>query len=188
MKRKIIIPTSFTAFAVIAALFATFPQGHAETSLEPVPESWRGRWQVTVEYRDRDTGSLTATDITTTSICPGEPIVPTVLSTLLHVSGESSDNQLRFSCNAKHSPVPGCNIFVEADLDTVRNGDDWTGTGSWNARSVGACEHLEFGENIVVTGRRIGSEVVCDGAPRSLVQRVFPNSGIVPAIAQEVLR
>ena len=77
MKRKIYISLLVTVIAGVVVLGAGVPKGHTVPDrIQTIPESWRGTWEVTVAYRDRDTGALVATDVTTAEICPGEPIIP----------------------------------------------------------------------------------------------------------------
>ena len=51
--------------ALVAVNAGVVPQGHANDRALTVPEAWRGTWEVTVAYRDRETGALVATDVTT---------------------------------------------------------------------------------------------------------------------------
>lgn len=163
-------------------LLAGVLKGQAEDNGLTVPEAWRGKWEVTVAYRDRETGALVATDVTTAAICPGEPIVPPVLNTFLHSSGQANESNIGLSCHAKHSPRPGCNLFVEVSFNSHRDGDTWTGAGSWTARVVGNCEHLNFGEDFVVSGRRVRQDAACDGEGSSLVHRFFAHGALVPVL------
>ena len=152
---------------------------------EKIPEAWRGTWKVTVAYRDHETGALVATDVTTAEICPGEPIMPALLSTSLHCSANADDNEIGVLCSAKHSPRPGCNVFVNADLDSQREGNNWSGTGRWSAKVVGNCEHVTFGEDFVVSGTRVSREAACFGVRSSLVRRFFVHPGLVRFFAEE---
>ena len=151
---------------------------------EKIPEAWRGTWKVTVAYRDHQTGRLVATDVTTAAICPGEPIMPPLLSTSLHCSGETGGSEIGVLCSAKHSPRPGCNVFVNADLESQRDGETWSGTGSWSAKVVGNCEHINFGQDFVVSGTRISTFAACDGQQLSLVHRFFAHPGIVTILSE----
>jgi len=65
------------AIALIGiAITASPPQSRDQT----IPEAWIGTWEVSVDYRDRQTGALVATDVTTDEICPGDPIIPPQLA------------------------------------------------------------------------------------------------------------
>jgi hypothetical protein len=66
-----------------------------------VPEEWRGTWEVTVSYYDRETGALVATDVTTAAICPGELIAPPLFNTLLHLSGVANQNAINLATNGE---------------------------------------------------------------------------------------
>ncbi|GEM_PF-2306677 len=165
--------------AASLALLAGVPDENTGGRRLTVPEEWRGTWEVTVTYRDHETGAVVATDVTTAAICPGEPIAPPFLNTLLNLSGEANDRRMNISGQAKYAPRPGCNIFVNVYFQSQRHGDIWRGTGSWRAKVVGNCGRSEFGENIEVSGRRVSSAAVCNGQPLSLVHRFFAHSGLI---------
>lgn len=173
------------ASALLAAFglvwVAGVPQSPANGRDPLVPDAWRGTWEVTVSYRDHQTGALVATDVTTDAICPGEPIAPPLLNTISNLWGRADDRELKLSGQAKYSPRPGCHVLIEVKLDSRRDGDTWSGTGSWTARVVGNCEHLSFGEDFVVSGRR-STEAACDGEGASLVERFFAHSALIPAL------
>jgi hypothetical protein len=85
--RRVRVGFSLGLLAVVGwTLLASVAARQAQGALT-VPAEWRGTWEVTVNYRDRATGALVATDVTTEAICPGEPIAPPLLNTLLHLSG-----------------------------------------------------------------------------------------------------
>jgi hypothetical protein len=182
MRRKILFSLLVAAAAGLVALGAGARKDGTGGSGLLVPEAWRGTWEVTVSYRDRATGALVAEDITTAAVCPGELVVPPLLSTALRCTGQAAEGRININCGAKYSPRPGCNVFVEARLDSRRVVDSWNGTGSWTAKVVGNCEHMNFGEDVVVTGRRVSSEAACDGASASLVHRFFAHSALVPVL------
>ena len=182
MKRRIFFSFLVTAAAGLIALGAGARKDGRGGSGLMVPEAWRGTWEVTVSYRDRETGALVAEDVTTASVCPGELVVPPLLSTALRCTGQAAEGRIDVSCGAKYSPRPGCNVFVEAKLDSRRDGDSWNGAGSWTAKVVGNCEHMNFGEDFVVTGRRVSHEAACDGVRASLVHRFFAHSALVPVL------
>ena len=152
---------------------------------EKIPESWRGTWKVTVAYRDHETGALVSTDVTTAEMCPGEPIIPDLAINSLNCSANANVNLIGALCSAKHSPFPGCNVFVDTDLDSKRTGDIWSGTGRWTAKVVGNCEHIGFGEDFEVSGTRVSSNAACSGVRSSLVQRFFPHPGLIGFFAEE---
>ena len=169
------------AFALV--LFAGVPAPSANNNALTVPDAWRGTWEVTVSCRDHATGMLVATDVTTDEICPGEPIVPRLLNTITNLSGTANESELKLTGHAKYSPQSGCNVHIEVTLDSQRDGDTWSGTGSWSAREVGNCEHSDFGEDFVVSGRRINTEAACDTPSSSLLQRFFTNGLLSPVLA-----
>lgn len=182
MKRRILCSLLVVSAAALLAFNVGAHKGNTGGAGPTIPEDWRGAWEVTVSYSDSATGALVATDVTTAAICPGEPVMPPLLSTLLRCSGEATENRLDLTCSAKHSPRPGCNIFVEAQLNSQREGDNWNGVGSWNARIVGNCEHTNFGQDFVVTGRRVSGEAACDGPMTSLIHRFFAHSQLIPVL------
>lgn len=141
-----------------------------------VPEAWRGTWEVTVAYTDHETGALVATDVTTGPVCPGEPIVPRLGDLRLRCWTGATPRSIAFSCRTKRSPRHGCNIFVEARLNSAREGDSWSGAGGWKAKVVGECEHSRSGEDVFVSGTRVSREARCDGARSSLVDRFFATT------------
>jgi hypothetical protein len=182
MKRKTYFALLFCAVAGLATFGADLPKVHSGDRAANVPETWRGTWEVTVAYHNHETGALVSTDVTTAAICPGEPILPALFGVRLQCSDEADDGEIGVVCRAKLSPKYGCNVFVQAGLESQRNGDNWNGTGSWTAKVVGECEHSNFGEDIVVTGRRISGVAMCDGARLSLAQRFFMHSALVPVL------
>jgi hypothetical protein len=181
MKRKILLGGFFTIVCGLVAFGAARPQKQSTTG-QTLPESWRGTWEVTVEYRNRETGGLVATEVTTAEICANESVLPALLDTRINCSVVADAGELGIVCRAKHSPQPGCNVFVEAGLESQRDGDMWNGTGSWKAKVVGECEHQNFGEDIVVKGRRLSSEAVCGGPPRNLIQEFFAHGALVSVL------
>ena len=182
MKRKIYFALLLTAATGLIAFGVSMPKDKTTGDRLTVPEAWRGTWEVTVSYRVHATGALVATDVTTAAICPGEPIVPSLLGTQLHCAGDANESEMGVSCHAKRSPQPGCNVFVEAGLESQRDGDSWSGNGNWTVKVVGNCEHLNFGEDIVVTGRRVSSAAACDGVPASLIHRFFAHGALVSVL------
>ena len=62
--------------------------------------------------------------------------------------------------------------------------DAWNGAGHWTAKVVGQCEHLEFGEDIVVSGRRLSREAACGSQEPSLVERFFTHSALIPVLGR----
>jgi hypothetical protein len=126
---------------------------------------------------------LVATDVTTDAICPGEPIVPRPLNTITNLSGTANESELKLTGHAKYSPRPGCNVHIDVTLDSQRDGDTWSGTGSWSAKEVGNCDHLDFSEDFVVTARRVSTEAACDSQNQSLLQRFFTNGLLSPVLA-----
>ena len=182
MKRRIYFFLLISAVVALVALGVGARNDGKSAGDLMVPEAWRGMWEVTVSYRDRETGALVAEDVTTAEVCPGEPVVPPLLSTALRCTGRTDERRIALYCSAKHSPRPGCNVFVEAALESRRDGEMWNGTGKWTAKVVGNCEHLIFGEDVVVTGRRVNSEAACDGPSASLVHRFFAHSALVPVL------
>ena len=210
MKRMIYFSLLISAFAGSLVLGMGLPQGHSRevddvlgqdmtTSQkqtdddETVPEAWRGTWEVTVAYRDHETGALIATDVTTAAICPGEPIIPALTIKSLRCSTDAADNEIGALCSAKHSPMPGCKVLVNTVLDSTREGEIWSGKGSWTARVVGSClqgerlcpncEQLSFGEDFVLAGIRVSYEAACDGETSSLVRSFFAHPALVPILA-----
>jgi hypothetical protein len=184
MKRRVRFTLLTGAVAALVTLGAGALKGHTGGfGGLTVPEDWRGTWEVTVAYRDRETGALVATDVTTAAICPGEPIMPPLLDTLLHCSGDTAKDRLGVTCAAKHSPRPGSDIFVGASLVSRLDGDAWSGNGVWAVKEVGRGGRQDYGEDFAVSGRRVGREAACDGERASLVQRFFAHSGIVPVLA-----
>ena len=123
MKRGIYFFLLVCAAAALVTLGAGAGNDGKGASDLMVPEAWRGTWEVTVSYRDRETGALVAEDVTTAAICPGEPITPPLLSTALRCTGQAADRRIALYSIAKHSPRPGCNVFVEAALESRRDGD-----------------------------------------------------------------
>lgn len=179
MKHRIYFALLLSAVTGLAAFGTSVPQKQKEDG-QTLPEAWRGTWEVTVAYRDRATGALVATDVTTTAICPNEPILPSLLNTPVHCTVETDQSDLSVWCRAKHSPQPGCNQFIEARLDSQRDGDTWSGNGSWTAKVVGKCrEDINIGEDFVVTGTRVSNAEACDGVPASLVHRFFAHPALV---------
>jgi hypothetical protein len=159
-------------------------QTNQKEDAEKIPEAWRGTWKVTVAYRDHATGALVATDVTTAEICPGEPIIPDLAIKSLNCAATANDNEIGALCSAKHSPFPGCNVFVTTELDSKREGNTWSGTGRWTAKVVGTCEHVSFGEDFVVSGTRVSTDAACFGVKSSLVRRFFAHPELIRFFAE----
>ena len=188
MKRRIYFSLVISAIAGLVALVAGVPQGHSnqDRGSQTVPEAWRGMWKVTVDYRDHETGALVATDVSTAQMCPGEPIIPPQLNGVVRCSTAAADSEIGMSCQRFQRMIrnAGCNVFVEAELDSQRDGDTWTGTGSWFVNFVGKCDQTNFGEDVVVSGTRMSNEAACAGEQSSLVQGFFAHPLLVPIFAE----
>ena len=169
-------------------LVAGAANGDAPNCSPTIPRSWRGTWEVTVDWIDRESGALLASDVSTASICPGIPIKPPLLNTLTNCSGKSGDRALELSCRAKYSPRRGCNVFVDMDFESDLDGDAWNGEGHWTAKVVGNCEHLDLGEDFVVSGRRLSRQAVCESNGPSLVERFFLHGALIPVLGNGVTK
>ena len=176
-----------------SGLFSTQPaglNGKDKSRSETITEDWRGTWQVSVAYRDHETGIVMGTDISTTSICPGEAILPASLGRKAACATRTSDQGISALCGAIQLAAPGCVVFIDALLDTHRSGEVWSGTGSWRALLVGACAHPEpknfkqntFGEDFVVNGTRISNHPNCDTTRPSLLESVFARPELSPVL------
>jgi hypothetical protein len=142
---------------------------------------------VTVAYRDGESGALVATDISTAPICPGEPIFPPQLNAQVSCSGVSADSEISSRCvrvQPTRDLLLACKQFVETELDSKRDGDTWSGVGSWSVWGGGTCFPFSFRQDFVVSGRRLSNEAACTGEPSSLVQSFFPHPGLVPILAE----
>lgn len=149
-----------------------------------IPDAWIGTWEVTVDYRDRQTGALLATDVTTDEICPGEPIIPPQLDTYVRCSSEAAMRDFGISCNW-HRTIPGsgCNAFGNIEFKSKFDGDSWVGNGTWSANSVGKCTHANYVEDFVVSAKRISTKASCDRKSSSLVEKFFLHNRLVPFLA-----
>ena len=189
MKRRIFFSILVSAIAGLVALGAGVPKGHTNQDRrgQTIPEAWRGTWKVTVDYRDHETGALIATDVITAEICPGEVLIPAQLDALFRCSSEVADSQIGFSCQPVPRSIrnPGCNGFVETSLDSQREGDTWSGTGSWSVNFVGKCDQSSFGQDVVVSGTRVSNETACGDKQSSLVRDFFARPELVPLLAEE---
>jgi hypothetical protein len=171
--------------AVVGLLLLGSPAtSRASGSCPGIAASWRGTWEVTVDYIDRKTGALVATDVTTAAICPGMPIKPPLLSTLSSFTEHGGDRGLNVAYRAKHTPQRGCNVFVEVAFHSVRNGDSWNGTGHWTATGVGNCTHFDAGEDFVVSGTRLSRSATCGFKEPSLVERFFAHNALIPFLGR----
>jgi hypothetical protein len=130
---------------------------------------------VSVDYRDRQTGALLATDVTTDEICPGDPIIPPQLPRDVRCSSEIAAGDVGISCHNSHRTIPGsgCNAFGDIEFKSKFDGDSWVGTGNWSANSVGKCPHTNYDEDFVVSGKRISTKASCDRKSSSLVEKFF---------------
>lgn len=184
MRRRIYpFPLLMISIAGLVVVGAGVPKGYTVQDRNPtIPEAWRGIWEVTVAYRDHETGALVTTDAITAEICPGEPIIPPQLNAFVRCSNEAADNEIGISCRDRQRKIwdTGCDVFVAAELISQRNGDSWRGTGSWSVTSVGQCSQSSHAEDLVVSGTRISTAAACDSKGSSLLQRFFANSMLVP--------
>ncbi len=185
MKRRIYLSILISAIAGLAVFGVGVPKGHTvQDRMRTVPEAWRGIWEVTVAYRDHETGALVTTDVITAEICPGEPIIPSQLNAFVRCLDEVADNEIGTSCRNRQRMIRdrGCDVFGAAELTSQRDGDSWSGTGSWSVSFVGQCNRSNLAEDLVVTGTRISTAAACDGESSSLVQRFFAHSRLVPML------
>ena len=185
MERKFYFSLLVTVIAGVVVLGAGVPKNHAVPNhIQTIPETWRGTWEVTVAYRDRDTGALVATDVTTAEICPGEPIMPPQLRAQVLCSDQIADSDISVSCRNRQRGIRegGCDFSAAAELATQRNGDSWSGTGNWSVNFVGNCSQTTQAEDFVVSGTRISTEAACDAEPSSLLQKFFAHSNLVPVL------
>lgn len=177
----------WTLLAGVGLLLVGGPErANARDCGRTVSEPWRGTWEVTVDYVDRKTGALVASDVSTAAICPGIPIMPQLSNTLTSCIANSSDRAIKLSCLAKHALRHGCNVFVDVTFDSRLDGDAWNGAGHWAAKVVGHCEHLDFGEDFVVSGRRLSRQAACEPTGPSLVERFFPHGALIPVLGNGV--
>ena len=170
------------AIALIGiAITASPPQSLGQT----IPETWIGTWEVSVDYRDRQTGALVATDVTTDEICPGDPIIPPQLAQYVRCSSEATTSDLGISCHNWHQTIPGsgCNAFGDVEFKSQFNDDSWVGNGNWSAKTVGKCAHANYAEDIVVSAKRISRKASCNRGSSSLVEKFFLHSRLVPFLA-----
>src|SRR5688572_29677904 len=126
MKRQIYFSLLVTVIAGVVVLGAGVTNSHTVPGLiQTIPETWRGTWEVTVSYRDRDTGALVATDVTTAEICPGEPVIPPQLRAQVLCSDQIADNGIGISCRNRQTGIRdrGCDYSAAAELATQRNGE-----------------------------------------------------------------
>jgi hypothetical protein len=163
-------------------LLVNGPASAAQDCGQGITKAWRGMWEVTVDYIDRESGALLASDTSTAAICPGMLIKPELLNTTLSCSGSAGDRGMKVSCRAKYSPRRGCNALVDLDFVSDLSGDAWNGFGHWTAKVDGNCEHIELGEDFVVSGRRLTRQAVCESGGPSLVERFFLHSALIPVL------
>ena len=182
MKRRIYL---FSLLIIAAAgLFVTgaeLARNDSDERNPTVPERWIGTWEVTVDYRDRQTGALLASDVSTNEICPGDPIVPPQLAAYVRCSNAAAKGDLTISCHNWHRMIePGCNALGNVEFKSTLDGDSWTGSGNWSGNLVGKCIQANYVEDFVVSGKRISPKVSCDRGSSSLVEKFFLHSRLVP--------
>ena len=188
MKHRIYLFSLFSLLIIASAgllIGSEVPRDNSAQRDQTIPEAWIGTWEVSVDYRDRQTGALLATDVTTDEICPGDPIIPPQLATLVRCSSEAATGDLSISCHKWHKTIPGsgCNAFGDIEFKSQFDGNSWAGTGSWSAKSVGKCVHANYAEDFVVTGKRISTKASCDRGSSSLVEKFFLHNRLVPFLA-----
>jgi len=203
VSRPILVSTLVVILLGVIGLGFANPHGQQTDSVQAanqkkprvvIPEDWRGTWQVSVAYRDQETGLLVNTDVTTAPICPGERILPDSLMRMADCTTLTNDHEISTMCGARHMPVPGCVVFINTALDSRRDGEIWRGVGSWRARVVGFCARPEpkqscaqrdrntFGEDFVVSGTRISNQANCNNARRTLLESFFAHSELTPLL------
>ena len=182
MKRRVyFFSLLVTVVVFIVAGAATSKSKIGQIPIRTIPDSWSGVWEVTVDYRDGTTGALVATDVTTSEICPGEPIIPPELNAIARCADEVTDSVMGVAChNFQKFAEPSCNSFSSIEFSSKRKGDSWNGKGKWSANLSAKCIQPKYTETFVVTGRRISRNASCDRAASSLVQKFFLHSRIVP--------
>jgi hypothetical protein len=125
-----------------------------------------------------------ASDTARTTVCAGQALLPAVPPNVLRCTGATGSDLADVSCQLKVSPRPGCNLFLEARLQSDRQGDSWSGTGTWKMRSAGSCTHVERGEDFVLTARRLDRTADCAPALPSLGAVLFSRLAIVPFLEE----
>ena len=184
MKRRIyLFSLLISAISGLVVFGVGVPKGHTvQSHIQTIPEAWRGTWEVTVAYRNHETGDLVVTNVITDEICPGEPIIPPQLQAFARCSNQVAANEIGVSCQNRQRMIrdTGCDTFGAAELTSQRDGDSWSGTGSWSVSHVGNCTGTTKAEDFVVSGTRISTEAACDAEPSSLLQRFFVHSELVP--------
>ncbi|MCM3903519.1 MAG: hypothetical protein ND866_17585, partial [Pyrinomonadaceae bacterium] len=90
MKRRICFALLISVITGLVVSAGVRKEHTVQDRIHTIPEAWRGTWEVTVAYRDRETGALVATDVTTAAICPGEPIIPRQLRAQVLCSDEAA--------------------------------------------------------------------------------------------------
>ena len=185
MQRRVRLLLMLGVLAGLVGIAAAVPQ--SQTPREN-PDRARGvAWDMGGDscLSGRRNRALVATDISTAPICPGEPIFPPQLNEQVSCSVSHRDSEIGIRCvRVQPSRDLFCKQSVEARLDSKRDGDTWSGAGSWSVSGTGVCYPFSFRQDFVVSGRRLSSEAACAGEPSSLVQSFFPHPGLVPILAE----
>jgi hypothetical protein len=138
------------------------------------PRSWAGEWEVTMTYRDRDTGRVVGVDRVTDDICPHEPLGLALFQGPGSCRSEVTDTGLAVRCAIEVS-LPACSAKATLALDVQRRDDALSGDGEWDAAVDGECGvgPVNRGQSIGVAAVRLSANPRrgCGTAASSVVQK-----------------
>ena len=154
-----------------------------------MPDSWAGRWDLTITFRHLSTNSIVAEEVTTETICPDDPFGLILLEHLADCSGAVSEDMLDARCEAQFA-LGECTLDVSVQFAGERTGDSLSGEGQWTTVGTGDCsgfpanQPADQGEAIELVGTRLSTDLdACGTATSSLLQK-FVN-GTHPSLVYQ---
>jgi hypothetical protein len=151
-----------------------------------MPEGWAGRWAMTIAVRSLATNSVTAEEVFTDSLCPGDPLGLVLLDQLQDCTGMVSDTQLEVSCQAQLS-VGLCTIDATVQVQVERTSDMMNGSGQWTTTATGMCGSIPVsqGEALEITGQRVSADPGGCEPPAAVLQKFGRHPALIVLDAQQ---
>jgi hypothetical protein len=156
---------------------------------EIIPEEWAGEWQITLTFRNAESGDITGAQGTSNVLCPGDPLGVALLEAMVSedpsdCSGTATESQIDVSCSSQVA-YEACLLDVTLQFTIDLSDDTMTGVGEWMA--VGDCGLLvpvNEGETITISGVRLGTDLTkCDSPTSSFFQK-FVRHQLLRAIEE----
>jgi len=144
-----------------------------------MPDTWAGKWQVTVTYRDAVTNRIRRSDAITASIRPGEPFGVLALADRLDCTGSISDARFEVHCSG-HATSGLCAGTADVQAGATRTGQTLSGTGISRIDLTGTCDPFtSSNDTITIAGMRLSLDYVSPAPKSSFVESFAPQIALI---------